>query len=103
MSRRPPAVENSSVKISVPWTKRGEISRDVLGLEHRGGHDNLEDRPRSKLSLYSPIQQGCSGIRIERLPFGRGNTDGKILGIEGGPADHRQGFPRARIHGDERA
>ncbi len=103
MSRRPPAVENSSVKISVSRTKRREILRDILGLEHRRGHDNLEDRPGGKLPLDGAIQQGRPGIRIERLPFRRGNADGKIVGIKGGPADHRQDFSRARIHGDDGA
>ncbi len=103
MSRRPPAMEGSSVKISVSGTNRGEILRDVLGLKHRGGHDNLEDRARGQLPLDGAIQQWSPGIRIERLPFRRGNADGEIVGIECGAADHRQDFPCARIHGDDGA
>src|SRR5271165_4423620 len=43
MSRRPPAVKRSAVKISVPRTIRGETLRDALGLKHRRGHDNFEN------------------------------------------------------------
>src|SRR5665213_3595830 len=103
MPRRPPAVESPSIKLSMAWTKRREVFRDVLGLEHRGGHYNFEDRSRSKLPLDGPIQHGSARVRVKRGPFRVGNSNCEIIGIERGPADHRQDFSCAWIHGDDGA
>src|SRR5258708_7026520 len=42
VSRGPPAVKDSPVKISVSRTKRSELRRERLGFKHRGGHHDLE-------------------------------------------------------------
>ena len=49
------------------------------------------------------LSRGVCGIGVELRPFLVGNTDGEIVGIEGGPADHRQYFTGASVHGDEGA
>src|ERR1700681_2178118 len=56
MSRRPPAVEDSPVKIGVSRTRGSEVFRKRLGLKHRSGHYDLEDRPWCKLPLNGTIQ-----------------------------------------------
>src|SRR5882762_2303844 len=98
MPRRPPAVEDSSVKISVARTIGSEVSRQLLGLKHRRGHDDLENRPRGKLTLNGTIQQWRPFIGIESSPFRCWNSDGKIFGIESRAADHRQDFSGSPVH-----
>jgi len=45
VSRRAPTVKIRPVEISVAGAISSEVSRERLGLKHRGGHDDLKTDP----------------------------------------------------------
>ncbi len=63
----------------------------------------LNTEPGASCAWIARLSSGVSRIGIELGPFRGGNAHGEIVGIESGPADHRQHFAGAPVHGDQGA
>src|SRR5712692_2566362 len=98
-----PALELPAIKRSVRWTKCCETCGRHLVFKHGRGHDDLEYRPGRELRLDSAIQQRLCWILIELLPFLIRNSNGEIIRVGRGMADHGQDLTAARIERYHRA
>ena len=81
----------------------GELIVDRAGFQARDRHERLEGGSRRVLRLNGAIQQRMVRIIGDFPPVGRLDAHREFVGIERGPADHRQHFAGARIHGHYRA
>ena len=78
------------------------ILRDAF-LQSGRRHDDFEHRSRRQLRLNGLVQQRMIIVVDQFRPFTFLDAHGKIVGIVGRSADHRENLARARIEGYDRA
>ena len=97
-----PAAETPSIKLGTARAVHVErLCNSFLPAGRR--HDDLERRPRRQLRLNCLVHQWLIGISHQLAPLIARHPHGKIVGIKGRPAHHRQDFSRPRVHRDNGA
>ena len=66
-------------------------------------HQDLEGRAGRELRLDGLVHQRMVGIGDQLVPVGAVDLDGKFVGVEAGPRNHRQNLAVPRVHGNDRA
>ena len=98
-----PAMILAAEERAVAGAKGGETFLGDMVLEHGRGGDDFENGAGSELRLNGAVQQRMQRIVVESLPFIRRNSDGEIVGIRRGAADHGEHFAGARIESNHGA
>ena len=96
-----PVVELHVAQIELARAVEFGLRGEGPALQTGDGHHQLEDGAGWVLSLEGAVLQGVAGVGGDPPPLLAREALREEVGVEGGPADHRQDLAGRGIHGDD--